>query len=1280
MGCIRRTALVLVLCLVGVLAPAGVALAAAPTITAISPNNGPDAGGTSVAITGTGFITGSTVKFGSAAAIGVTIHSAESITATSPAGSGSELVNVTVTNSNGTSAPVPKDQFAYDPAPVSPWLGLNDDSATYLGPVNLFSKQGIAYDRSFELVAGELPSELKGEGRTEEFETGLKNDYQYGMLPVSTIEYKGYDGAFKSDPEFPQERTKEEEKEGKNTIKGYVQGFLKSASAILKIVSEKYPGMQVLFEPMNEPWGYTTPRYNGTEYANVIAQLLPEVKAAGIPLSDIYVGATGWDCTATECGEYCHVEHPKAECVSDDWVPTMYAAQPKLETEIQGWYFHPYGPPSGTTEGDSQGIESLPPVQEKMNSGQNNIIVSEVGYCDEEVDKGEECGGEGVNNAEAEKDMTEMLDHAKPYHEEGWLRALIVYSRNAHGYAMQEYPSKEITKQGIALDAFASVYGQTWSTQEPPNPKEAKSSSLAGISCTSSEACTAVGHYVNSSSIETPLAEVWASKKWAVQETVSPTGAKSSSLSSVSCTTSEACTAVGHYVNSSSVEVPLVEVWASKKWATQEAITPTGAKSSSLAGVSCTSSEACTAVGHYVNSSSVEVPLAEVWASKKWAIKEPKTPTGAKSSSLTGVSCTSSEACIAVGHYVNSSSVEVPLAEKWTGSEWSIKEPKTPTGAKNSSLTGVSCTSSEACTGVGHYVNSSSVEVTLAERWNGKEWAIQTTLNPTEAKSSSLAGVSCISSEACTAVSHYVSSASVETTLAERWNGKEWTILTTATPKEAKSSTLAGVSCRSGETCNAIGHYVNSSGTESALTESDMLHAPYAKTESATSVTKTEAKLQGIVDPEGQETKYHFEYGPTTSYGTKTTEVNIGSSTSDLEESKVITGLEPGTIYHFRIVATNSIGTTTNGEDATFTTMTPAWKLETTPNPTGTFSSLYGVSCTSATECTAVGSAKGAPRGLTSGTEGFAERLSGTTWSLQTTVSPASSKATAFEGVTCVSSSSCEAVGSYLNSSGSQLTLAENWNGKEWAIQETPNPTAGTANELQGVSCTSATECTAVGAYNNAGVQETLAERWNGTAWTIQTTPNPTGALASVFGGVSCTSATACIAAGAYLNSSDYALTLAESWNGTTWTIQTTPNPNSKDSQFIRLSCSSSTACTAVGSEGGTNTLAERWNGTEWAVQKTVNPSEKDTRNLLLGVSCPTSTSCTAVGWHNTAEGLLAEHWNGTEWTVQAVPNPEKDLGDMLLGISCTSIASCSGVGNSNPSGGGTVTLAESYL
>jgi hypothetical protein len=88
---------------------------AAPTVTAVSPNVGPLAGGTRVTITGTGFLGASAVKFGSANATSVKVNSAASITATSPAGAAG-TTDVTVAAAGGTSAASPSDQFLYQDA------------------------------------------------------------------------------------------------------------------------------------------------------------------------------------------------------------------------------------------------------------------------------------------------------------------------------------------------------------------------------------------------------------------------------------------------------------------------------------------------------------------------------------------------------------------------------------------------------------------------------------------------------------------------------------------------------------------------------------------------------------------------------------------------------------------------------------------------------------------------------------------------------------------------------------------------------------------------------------------------------------------------------------------------------------------------------------------------------------------------------------------------------------------------------------------------------------
>lgn len=94
---------------------------------------------------------------------------------------------------------------------------------------------------------------------------------------------------------------------------------------------------------------------------------------------------------------------------------------------------------------------------------------------------------------------------------------------------------------------------------------------------------------------------------------------------------------------------------------------------------------------------------------------------------------------------------------------------------------------------------------------------------------------------------------------------------------------------------------------------------PTATTSSATDVTTTGATLGGTVNPNGAETTYSFEHGLTASYGSTTQPASAGAGTSPVSASASISGLLPGTTYHYRIAATNSAGTS-QGSDQTFTT------------------------------------------------------------------------------------------------------------------------------------------------------------------------------------------------------------------------------------------------------------------------------------------------------------------------------------------------------------------------
>jgi hypothetical protein len=102
---------------------------------------------------------------------------------------------------------------------------------------------------------------------------------------------------------------------------------------------------------------------------------------------------------------------------------------------------------------------------------------------------------------------------------------------------------------------------------------------------------------------------------------------------------------------------------------------------------------------------------------------------------------------------------------------------------------------------------------------------------------------------------------------------------------------------------------------------------------------------------------------------------------------------------------------------------------------------------------------------------------------------------------------SCTAVGQYYPAFGGQLPLVEHWNGTTWIIQQVPFVKYA-IGLLGGVSCPTASDCVAVGSYGTFNQNTNLfAVRWNGSQWSLQTLPTPAG-TSFLLNSVSCPSAT----------------------------------------------------------------------------------------------------------------------------------------------------------------------------
>jgi hypothetical protein len=693
-----------------------------------------------------------------------------------------------------------------------------------------------------------------------------------------------------------------------------------------------------------------------------------------------------------------------------------------------------------------------------------------------------------------------------------------------------------------SLLVAAQAASANWLDQSTPVVPGASIWSFGAVSCASPTTCIAVGSSDNLSN--GLLAESRSGTTWTIQSLPDPGGGN---LTSISCTTASACTAVGEYKSGGNT-LTLAERWNGTSWSVQTTPNPGGATSSTLNRVSCTSATACTAVGDFF-SGATPATLAEVWNGTTWTIQSTPNASGEASNQLNGLSCLAANACTAVGFSANGTNT-VSLAEVWNGTTWTIQPTPNPSGPTFNPLNGVSCTSSTACTAVGDG---------FAENWNGTSWSVQTIA---KAKSN-LGSVSCVTATDCTAVGGYFTGG-VQFMVAESWNGTKWRVDSTPISTSYDSNLLTDVSCQNPNSCTAVGSYHDPTNGNRPLVEVMQLRWQPQEAQVPSGAIATGFDSVSCASAKACMAVGNFEASGSV-FSTYTESWNGGS-----------------------------------------------WTIQSTPNATN--SNLSGVSCTAANACTAVGDVFSGSTLVT-----LAERWNGTSWTVQPTPSPAGAPDSYLTSVSCTAATACTAAGFYVDGSGNHLTLAESWNGSSWTMQTTPNPGGTTTTQFNSVSCTSATACVAIGYYLTPSYTM-LAEVWDGTSWTIQNPSLPGGGSDGYLSGVSCTAATACTAVGDYFDGSRI-VTLAERWNGTSWAVQATPNRvDALDSYLSSVSCTSATSCTATGSVHHSGpvkliTMAEHWNGTSWHLAAPGAPSGA-LQSDLVSVSCQSSSNCMGVGWY----------------------------------------------------------------
>ncbi len=234
--------------------------------------------------------------------------------------------------------------------------------------------------------------------------------------------------------------------------------------------------------------------------------------------------------------------------------------------------------------------------------------------------------------------------------------------------------------------------------------------------------------------------------------------------------------------------------------------------------------------------------------------------------------------------------------------------------------------------------------------------------------------------------------------------------------------------------------------------------------------------------------------------------------------------------------------------------------------------------------------------------------------------------------------------------------------GPAWRISSSPN-VEQSANFLEGVSAYSATNVWAVGSSYDGNTYNTLVEHWDGSAWTIVSSPNPPSSSAARLYAVSAVAPDLVWAVGYYFDTNESRnKTLVLRYDGSTWAQVSSASPGSFFNYLYGVTAQQGGDAWAVGYYRDENnfiykTLILHYNGTSWVQVTSPNPGLYE--NYLEDVTLLPSGEAWAVGSmvggvEGAQHGTLALHYDGSTWQHVLSPNPSTDE-NRLYGVAASS-------------------------